>query len=368
MLYKYVSCNEDGYDIENIKSAALWLNTPESFNDPFDIFADFEMGTSDRVKALEICQDTYGKSDLGYIEKMPSEFLLRLQRLTDRETPFNSKYGITCFSRTDDNILMWSHYANSHKGICLGYSLDENTDLENYFLDITKCLPHLGTFGCDMLPIEYVDQNARPVFRLDDKDIKKNVKRLLRTKYRAWEYEQEVRLMIMTKDKPYFPGPIFYHKDYLKEITFGAMMRFSDFMKNYLDLIDLIDSYKINTYVMTLDSKRYQLNKIEIVASIWEILQNNYNKLQHPDWIFKHGEINKFKIEYGTDKAYDLWKKALDSIPLTIIFTDLDCLIQCDVSEYLSKNELPENKCTLALLINWMTDAMTNLDSVKYLV
>jgi len=31
------------------------------------------------------------------------------------------KYGVLCFSRRWNNILMWSHYADGHKGICLGF-------------------------------------------------------------------------------------------------------------------------------------------------------------------------------------------------------------------------------------------------------
>lgn len=29
--------------------------------------------------------------------------------------------GIYCFTKSEDNILMWSHYANEHKGICLEF-------------------------------------------------------------------------------------------------------------------------------------------------------------------------------------------------------------------------------------------------------
>ena len=29
--------------------------------------------------------------------------------------------GITSFSETSRNLLMWSHYASEHKGICIGY-------------------------------------------------------------------------------------------------------------------------------------------------------------------------------------------------------------------------------------------------------
>ena len=32
--------------------------------------------------------------------------------------------GVCCFSATKYNPLLWSHYADHHRGICIGYSLD----------------------------------------------------------------------------------------------------------------------------------------------------------------------------------------------------------------------------------------------------
>nr|WP_283777893.1 DUF2971 domain-containing protein [Sansalvadorimonas sp. 2012CJ34-2] len=34
--------------------------------------------------------------------------------------------GICCFSSEQDNPLLWSHYADQHRGICTGYSLERN--------------------------------------------------------------------------------------------------------------------------------------------------------------------------------------------------------------------------------------------------
>jgi hypothetical protein len=34
--------------------------------------------------------------------------------------------GICCFSSEQDNPLLWSHYADQHRGICAGYSLERN--------------------------------------------------------------------------------------------------------------------------------------------------------------------------------------------------------------------------------------------------
>ena len=31
--------------------------------------------------------------------------------------------GVTCFSESNDSLLMWSHYAQNHQGICVEYEL-----------------------------------------------------------------------------------------------------------------------------------------------------------------------------------------------------------------------------------------------------
>ena len=57
--------------------------------------------------------------------------------------------GITCFSETHDNPLMWSHYTNKHKGFCVEYDIDM----------LIKNNPK--TAG-QLLPVIYLD--TRPVF------------------------------------------------------------------------------------------------------------------------------------------------------------------------------------------------------------
>ena len=35
--------------------------------------------------------------------------------------------GIACFLSNCDNLLMWAHYADSHKGVCLKFNILEDT-------------------------------------------------------------------------------------------------------------------------------------------------------------------------------------------------------------------------------------------------
>jgi len=59
--------------------------------------------------------------------------LLASQLLTRRERQrFNSfrrkierQYGVLCFSRSWSNPLLWSHYGDKHRGMCLGFEVNE---------------------------------------------------------------------------------------------------------------------------------------------------------------------------------------------------------------------------------------------------
>ena len=51
------------------------------------------------------------------------------------------KCGIVCFSKTFDNYMMWSSYAESHKGVCIEYQLESSlSETSLYSVDYVKSL------------------------------------------------------------------------------------------------------------------------------------------------------------------------------------------------------------------------------------
>ncbi|RED17070.1 DUF2971 domain-containing protein [Parasphingopyxis lamellibrachiae] len=81
----------------------------------------------------------------------------------------NRRYGILCFSRNWQSPLLWSHYADRHRGICLG--LEVRSDY--------------------LKSIKY--QKTRKDFRNEALD-EKLLDYLLFTKFHEWSYEDELRL------------------------------------------------------------------------------------------------------------------------------------------------------------------------------
>lgn len=103
----------------------------------------------------------------------------------DIERELRSRYGkgICCFSEEYNNPLLWSHYGDQHRGICIGYTLDRRPRPE------LKRVRYGGdrTITTRLLEQALVEKDADAIAQLDA-----NV--LLR-KAPEWAYEKEWRLI-----------------------------------------------------------------------------------------------------------------------------------------------------------------------------
>ena len=96
--------------------------------------------------------------------------------------------GISCFSLTCNEILMWSHYTNNHKGVCIEVDVDINRsqDITLEVIKYQKNIPNLRlTTGENMTP-----------------------KEVLSTKIEPWCYEKEIRAFCKEKNTRHKVGKI----------------------------------------------------------------------------------------------------------------------------------------------------------------
>ncbi len=88
----------------------------------------------------------------------------------------DEKYGMISFSHEYNNPVMWSHYSDEHKGVCIQFSVDHET----------------------IFSIKYVEE--RLFFGLSAENFLDHIKKensleLLLTKYNHWKYEKEARII-----------------------------------------------------------------------------------------------------------------------------------------------------------------------------
>ena len=361
MLYKYTGNSSQA--ISNINNHALWFNTVTSFNDPFDIYPVYKMDEKERQQAMVLFQKTKD-IDIGIAATFTAEELSVLERLQDRCMPVeNSKSGVTCFSEERDNIIMWSHYANSHKGICLGFDLTENSTIRD-FLDETmlvdSCSSTVNTpsnVPCSGKIYKIINYSeTRPQLIIGKQEPQTD---FLEVKFIQWAYEKEWRIMLHTHQPYVFPRLMYYKPNILKELIFGANMHWGEFVKTYLQTKDYIKRHSVKTFYASLDDVAYKLNMNEISLEEYERLKKKYQQYEDVE-LFGHLEkITAFIQMYGKRSLQTYWKEAMYEFPVqyTRLLPKAELLKQ-----YKEQAQVPLDIAKpVSLFVNWMFENMTYL-------
>jgi hypothetical protein len=171
-VYKFTSAQ---YGLSNLQNKRLKLSTIDELNDPFDL------------APLDITDPAISSGWDAVVAH------------------FRRTWAILCFSRNWDNLLLWSHYGDSHKGICLGFDIPDG-DREVVYQ------PNVLQIRLEDLRFDLVD-------------------RLLRTKHESWSYEQEERMfvnLVVPSDSNGLNWIEFGPQLVLKEVIIGAQCKPSD--------------------------------------------------------------------------------------------------------------------------------------------
>ena len=107
VLYKYYS---ESFDVvDHLKNPAIKLATTSSLNDPFEVQLSNELARNLTANRLKIFDEKLLK-DRKFREDVRKSYRI-----------VSNQFGVISLTETHRNILMWAHYANSHKGVCIGY-------------------------------------------------------------------------------------------------------------------------------------------------------------------------------------------------------------------------------------------------------
>jgi Protein of unknown function (DUF2971) len=157
----------------------------------------------------------HGRLKIAEFEDMNDPFeclAVDLRKGELRQAFFNVKSelaktrGAICFSRGYSNPVLWSHYADKHRGVCLGFDVPNALVMPMKYdaKRLPEFLPHLLTG----------DQSAQ----------EQAMNRLLSTKFADWRYENEVRLFASLDERDPKSGHCFVEfgdKLKLKEVLLG---------------------------------------------------------------------------------------------------------------------------------------------------
>ena len=228
-LFRYRKCDEER--INAFENDTIFMVPPDWFNDPYDTLVryDFEgikkyVDTIASVEGLEQLKSFYEQgndfpdelkrsfskeywdslkehvlntSDFRSIESQIERNKQQLLALVSLYFPILSSFGkrfshVACFTEDVQSILMWSHYADSHKGFALEYDFRPT---------LTNPLPRVGLY-----PVIYSEERydasvylTWALFTINgiksmNPDIGASLKASL-FKSKLWEYEKEWRMI-----------------------------------------------------------------------------------------------------------------------------------------------------------------------------
>lgn len=208
-VYYYTS---QEFALSNILNERIKISLLDDLNDPFE-FLGIELSDKDFRSSFQAARDEAAKG-----------------------------FGIISFSKDWNNPLMWGHYGDKHKGICLGFDIDDSHIKE-------------VTYFPKRMPAE-VDMRKKYGGLTEDV-----VVNLMCTKYIEWKYENEVRVIVPLEEKD--PSG-FYFTDFkgnidLKEIILGPRCN--------------LETSQVAKYLCTYTSKVLVI-KSRIAFTKYEVVEN----------------------------------------------------------------------------------------------
>lgn len=212
-LFKYYSISDRL--IKDLKNNEFWFSSPRSFNDPFDCLCEmiWHVSRGALIDSKNLKLNPHHGLKIGQLLNHDDEAKLA-QFVIEKFINSIDNSGVFCLSTTPYEILMWSHYTNSHKGICIEFERNPNNEL--------------GSDSCS--PVVYGGYHLHNI-SMGLEHLQETIQYVFHRKSDHWRYEKEWRLVYMPRD----PSESVYghHKIQakIKSITFGVLAEDRDIVK-----------------------------------------------------------------------------------------------------------------------------------------
>ncbi len=244
-LFKYVSSER----IDILEDGFIRFTQPQMLNDPCEFKPVISSLKNESQINKELCNDKLNQVLDEGIDKLPIEIREQAKLIFSNNefrnhvvanvseeaknliqnnhvigdinkrmhSVFEKNIGILSLSGTNNNMLMWSHYADGHAGFVMEF------DYKNSFFDQRKSKDDKFRH---VVKVKYQDAST---YNLHDMNLEDLI-----TKSREWEYENEYRMVVALQDvNKVIDDDIYLFKlpfDVIKSIIFGV--KSSNALKN----------------------------------------------------------------------------------------------------------------------------------------
>jgi hypothetical protein len=236
-----------------ILDGELYFSSPFDFNDPFDCnilipYDKLQNNSELRVKYFTMAVERHKPHLSPEQKEVEVNSLIAEGRYKDTEwikyaaqltrKSFGNDYGVFCLSETKDSILLWSHYADCHRGFCIGYNSEEL---------FNECFQQYGIGGGRI----HYSKDYPDIDLLED--LVKQTLIQIYTKSISWNYEEEYRLTKIYAARTAYR----ISKKCFKEINLGC-----DIEKSHRE--EIIDYVKNNIEGLPVYLAKTVKNKFEL--------------------------------------------------------------------------------------------------------
>ncbi len=216
VLYRYKFLPFSEGSLKMITEGTLKFTCPLEFNDPFDCMPAYDQGSIDnlhesRPDLIQRAADYHGIS-FEEARHMGVENVRRAIESGDFVRGLVATLGVVSLTRDATNILMWSHYAEHHRGFLVELRIP---------MDAPRQLLHRIV----PLPVEY--RQERPVHdwgRAGSLDLEG----YFLTKSPDWAYEQEERILTTSEGPGIHP---YSRQHFLHSVIAGARISTEHYQK-----------------------------------------------------------------------------------------------------------------------------------------
>jgi hypothetical protein len=243
-VFRYRMMNKN--TMREVLDAKIWHSTIEGLNDPFefpitlewkklinanpDVLAEyakhFDMFSLDEI-LYYLCS--------GKIEEFRSIITNNLNKLKNSLPRYYGSLFVACFSGNMKSPLMWSHYADGMKGVCIAYNrdcLEKTNAFKLYPIKYNKAPIAMDYSHLKMVPVR--EDYSKYDFEINDtsviseKLVRLNSYEYLYQKHDIWNYENEFRNIIDPNSKrsdPQRGGLIDFPREAVSAIIVGSKIK-----------------------------------------------------------------------------------------------------------------------------------------------
>lgn len=185
-LYRYMPLNSEkriGYAEDLLRRNRIYYAPMSSFNDPFEGRVNLSTKAAHETKIAHVAKIIQRQTQVSFEDakaQAPRWIEFNEERGIERtRNMIQNEWGYWCLCQSEDDIVMWSIYADGHKGICVEFT--------------ARSLEHVDFFA----PIQVVDYpDQMPPVNLYTTSREEIARAAILSKSKRWKREGERRAIV----------------------------------------------------------------------------------------------------------------------------------------------------------------------------